>query len=179
MFLAALANVAPSARKRVILRELLIALAVLVVFLLGGQYLLEIFHVSEPSLSIAGGVILFLIALKMIFSGQENMSSGMLDEEPFIVPLAVPSLAGPSAMATVVLLVTREPNRWADWLLALGGAWLASAVILFFAGELSRLLGNRGLVAMQRLMGMLLTAVAVQMCLTGVAEFLNGSASPT
>jgi multiple antibiotic resistance protein len=172
MFMVALANVEPALRKRVVIRELLIALVVLVVFLLGGQYILQVFHISKPSLSIAGGIILFLIALKMIFRGQESMFGDAADAEPFIVPLAVPALAGPSAMATVILLVTREPTRLVDWLLAVGIAWSAAAAILLFAGELSRILGNRGLAAAQRLMGMLLTAVAVQMLLTGIREFL-------
>ena len=173
MFLIALANVEPARRRRVIIRELVIAFAVLFAFLLGGRHTLELFHISEPSLSIAGGVILFLIALKMIFRGQESTFAEAAEEEPFIVPLAVPYLAGPSAMATVILLVAREPSRWAEWVLALGAAWSVSAVILFFAGEFSRLLGKRGLIAIERLMGMLLTAVAVQMCLTGVREFLG------
>jgi multiple antibiotic resistance protein len=76
-------------------------------------------------------------------------------------------------MATVMLLVTREPARWADWLLALGGAWAASAAILVFASDLARWLGRRGLVACERLMGMLLTAVAVQITLNGVRDFLT------
>lgn len=173
MFLVALRDVDVSRRRYIVLRELLIALAILVLFLLTGRHVLQIFHISEPSLSIAGGIILFLIALRMIFRGEEGVFVEMPDREPFVVPLAVPYLAGPSSMATVMLLVTREPHRWLDWLVALGGAWLASALILYWSAELSRLLGRRGLTAVERLMGMLLTAVAVQMFLNGAGNFLT------
>jgi multiple antibiotic resistance protein len=172
MFLVALRDVDASRRRRVVLRELVIALAILALFLIAGQYVLDIFHISEPSLSIAGGIILFLIALRMIFHGEEGVFAETHEHEPFVVPLAVPYLAGPSAMATVMLLVTRDPERWLDWLVALGSAWLVSAFILFFGADLSRLLGRRGLTAIERLMGMLLTAVAVQMALNGLTAFL-------
>ncbi|GIW42029.1 MAG: UPF0056 inner membrane protein [Candidatus Binatia bacterium] len=172
MFLVALREVEPGRQRRVIVRELLVALAVLLLFLFAGPFVLEIFHISEPSLSIAGGVILFLIALRMIFRGEEGVFIEPPEKEPFIVPLAVPYLAGPSAVATVMLLVTREPERWPEWLLAVVAAWLVSAVILYTAADLSRVVGRRGLTALERLMGMILTAVAVQMALHGVAEFV-------
>lgn len=172
-FLVALRHVEADRQRVVIVRELLIALGVLVGFLFGGQYVLTVFHISEPSLSIAGGVILFLIALRMIFPGPDTHSGDGAEGDPFIVPLAIPYVAGPSTMATVMLLVTREPARWVEWLGALGIAWLATAVILYFAADLRRLLGRRGLTALERLMGMILTAVAVQMGLTGIGEFVR------
>jgi|SRR5262245_14975563 len=172
MFLVALREVEPARRQTVIVRELLIALAVLLLFLFAGPFLLWIFHISEPSLSIAGGVILFLIALRMIFPNRDGSFAELPDKEPFIVPLAVPYLAGPSAIATVMLMVAREPQRLPEWILAVGAAWLASAAILYSGARLSRVLGQRGLIALERLMGMLLTAVAVQMTLTGIRAFL-------
>ena len=172
MFLVALREVEPLRRQTVIVRELLIALAVLLLFLFAGPFLLWIFHISEPSLSIAGGVILFLIALRMIFPNRDGGFAELPDKEPFIVPLAVPYLAGPSAIATVMLMVAREPQRLPEWILAVGAAWLASAAILYSGARLSRVLGQRGLIALERLMGMLLTAVAVQMTLTGIRAFL-------
>jgi multiple antibiotic resistance protein len=171
LFLVALRDVEPARQKQVIVRELLIALVVLVFFLFGGEYLLQVLQVSGPSLSIAGGVILFLIALRMIFPSGNDVFADFPDKEPFIVPLAVPYLAGPSAVATVMLLVWREPQRRLEWLLAVAAAWLASAVILYWGAALSQVLGQRGLVAMERLMGLLLTAVAVQMALTGLQAF--------
>jgi multiple antibiotic resistance protein len=175
-FLIALQHVPPAQQKRVLIRELCIALFVLVFFLFAGRFVLAVFRISEPSLSIAGGIILFLIALRMIFGTHETVFGDVLDREPFIVPLAVPYLAGPSAIATVMLLATREPERWGHWLLAVGLAWACSAVILYFAGHLSRLLGERGLTAVERLMGLLLTAVAVEMSLSGIGEFVRRGA---
>jgi multiple antibiotic resistance protein len=172
-FLVVLQHVEPAQQKRVLVRELFIALFVLVFFLFAGQFVLAVFHISEPSLSIAGGIILFLIALRMIFGAHEAVFGDGMDKEPFIVPLAVPYLAGPSAIATVMLLATREPQRWGHWLLALGLAWACSAVILYFARHLRRLLGEHGLTAVERLMGLLLTAVAVEMSLAGISEFLR------
>ncbi len=171
MFLSTLRQVDPARRDRIIVRELLIALAVLLVFLFAGGFLLRLLHISQPSLSISGGVVLFLIALRMIFPTAEPRESGAA-VDPFIVPLAVPYLAGPSAIATVMLLSTREPHRWPEWLLAVCAAWFASAVILYHSAALSRVLGERGLIAVERLFGLLLTAVAVQMTLNGIRAFL-------
>lgn len=171
MFLSTLRQVDPARRERILVRELLIALVVLLVFLFAGGFLLRLLHISQPSLSISGGVVLFLIALRMIFpTAEPHEPRG--DADPFIVPLAVPYLAGPSAVATVILLSTREPHRWPEWLLAVCAAWLASAVILYNSAALSRVLGERGLIAVERLFGLLLTAVAVQMTLNGIREFL-------
>ncbi len=171
IFLSILGSYEPKRARRILLRELLIALVVLCVFLAGGRYLLEALHISEPALSIAGGIILFLIALKMIFADVQEIFRHSPDGEPFVVPLAVPLIAGPSAMATVLLLMAREPDRWPEWLAAVLAAWFVSGVILLSANFFSRLLGRRGLTALERLMGMLLTTVAVQMFLQGIQQF--------
>ena len=171
VFLSILGGYPPHRARQILLRELTIALGVLLIFLFGGRYLLAVLHISEPSLSIAGGVILFLIALKMIFADVQEIFHHTPDGEPFVVPLAVPLIAGPSAMATVLLLMAREPDRWPEWLAAVLAAWLASGVILLLASFFSRILGRRGLTALERLMGMLLTTVAVQMFLQGLQQF--------
>lgn len=164
LFLSALAPVPPERRMRVIVRELLIALGVLVVFLFVGPVVLSTLGISETSLSIAGGIILFLIALKMIFPQQHGtLAEEPVDAEPFVVPLAIPFVAGPSALATVMLVVNRDPLRWPEWLAALVVAWAATSAILMLAPRLSKALGRRGLVAIERLMGMVLTALAVEM----------------
>lgn len=173
LFLTALRRVAPERHRRVILRELAIALVVLVGFLFLGKGLLALLKVSAEALTAAGGVILLLIALRMIFPSSDHSLREDVHDEPFIVPLAVPYTAGPSALATVLLLTSREPARWPEWLLALVLAWLASSVVLYFAGGLSRLLGERGLVAMERLMGMLLVTVAMEMLLGGLRQYLG------
>ena len=121
VFLCVLRKVDPDRQRKVILRELFIALIVLTLFLFTGRYILTILGISEPSLSIAGGIILFLIAIRMIFSDSERAFGASLHEEPFIVPLAIPLIAGPSAMTTVLLLMAREPWRWMEWLAALIG----------------------------------------------------------
>lgn len=176
-FLTVLGRVEEGRRKQVVARELAIALLVLVGFLFLGPYLLRALEIDETSLTIAGGIILFIIALKMIFPGRRGGS--VFDEEveegePLIVPLAIPYVAGPSAMASVLLIMNRDPQRWLDWLAALLLAWAACGLILYFASGLARTLGKRGLTALERLMGMVLTTLAVQMFLNGVSRFAAG-----
>ena len=171
LFISALKPVEESRRTRVILRELLIALAVLVTFLFAGQHLLRALGISGPALTVAGGTVLFLIAVKMIFPPAKGGGSEHVSGEPFIVPLAVPYVAGPSAMASLLLIMNREPSRSMEWLLAVVAAWLVTGLILSLSGVFARLLGEKVLIAIERLMGMLLVAIAMQMVMTGVAEF--------
>lgn len=171
-FLSALAQVEEGRRRRVVARELLIALTVLVLFLFTGQWLLRVLGIAEPALTLAGGIILFIIALRMIFPGSRSHEEE-IGGEPFIVPLAVPYVAGPSALASVLFIMNRDPGRWPEWLAAVLLAWAATSAILLAASGLSRRLGKRGLVAMERLMGMVLTALAVQMFMSGVSRFLE------
>ena len=172
-FLSALKDVDPARQTRIVIRELLIALVIMIVFLFAGQVVLGLFHISESALTIAGGVILFLIALRMVFPSADR-SSEDIKGEPFIVPLAIPFVAGPSLLATELLLMSREPERWRDWLLALAGAWAATAIILMLASRLRAFLSQKGLVAMERLMGMVLVAIAVQMFLSGIERWQSG-----
>lgn len=167
-FMVVLQNVEERRRPWIIVRELCIALAVLLVFLFAGQRIMSLLQVSQSSLGIAGGLILFLIAIRMIFARSREILGPDPVGEPLVVPLAVPLIAGPSAMATVILLMAREPGRWLAWAGALVAAWFATGVILLLSGVLSRLLGKRGLLAVERLMGMLLTTVAVEMFVTGL-----------
>jgi multiple antibiotic resistance protein len=172
LFLTALKDVAPLRQRRVILRELLIALAILILFLFLGRYILGVLHVSRQALTIGGGIVLMLIALRMVFPTSETSLREQVNDEPFIVPLAIPYTAGPSAMATTLLFMSTEPQRWPVWLGAVCLAWLASALILYYAGGLRRILGERGLTAIERLMGMLLITVATEMLLRGISEYL-------
>ncbi len=176
VFLSILKPLTPARRRIVLLREMLIALAVLFAFLWGGIYVLELMHLRQESVSIAGGIVLFLIGLKMIFPSPEGMFGETPGGEPFIVPLAIPLVAGPSGMASVMLLGSQEPDRMADWSLALFLAWLATAVILFSATRLYKVLGQAFLVAVERLMGMLLVAISVQMLMDGIAASLRAQA---
>ena len=176
VFLSVLKPLTPARRRIVLLREMLIALGVLFAFLWGGSYVLELMHLRQESVSIAGGIVLFLIGLKMIFPSPEGMFGETPGGEPFIVPLAIPLVAGPSGMASVMLLGSQEPDRMADWSLALFLAWLATAVILFSATRLYKVLGQAFLVAVERLMGMLLVAISVQMLMDGIAISLRAQA---
>ena len=167
----------PAARQRkVLLRELLIALVVLMLFLWGGQYALELMHLRQESVSIAGGIVLFLIGLRMIFPPPDGVMGEMPGGEPFIVPVAIPMIAGPSGMAAVMLLGSQEPGRMSDWMLALTIAWGATAIILFSATWLKKWLGTRVLTAVERLMGMVIVAISVQMFLDGIKSYLGSAA---
>lgn len=172
LFLSVLKNVDDRKQRKIIVREMLIALLILVLFLFTGQYILVFLGISEPSLSIAGGIILFMIAVKMIFLGSEKLFGDTPEGEPLIVPLAIPFIAGPSAIATVLLLMAREPSRWLEWFTALVCAWLLSGIILLFSNHISKIVGNRVLTAIERLMGMLLTTVAVEMFIKGARQLL-------
>jgi MarC family membrane protein len=172
-FAAGLAHVPPARRVRVVVRELVIAYGVMVAFLFAGRPLLTMLNISEPALTIAGGIILFLIALRMVFPAAERPSQEEVVEEPLVVPLAIPYVAGPSLLAAELLLISREPDRWVDWLVALTVAWAATAGVVITGSRLAARLGRRGFVAMERLMGMVLVAIAVQMFLTGVERFVG------
>ncbi len=175
LFLSLLKHVPPKRRRRVMVRELLIALGVLLGFLFGGQFMLHLLQLKPDSISVAGGIVLFLIGIRMVFPPADG--SGIFgksgDGEPFIVPMAIPGVAGPSAMAALLLLTNTQPGRTADWVTALLLAWLATSVILLSATFLFRWMGESVLTALERVMGMLLIAMAVQMFMAGVASFLH------
>lgn len=172
LFLAALRTVNPERRRRVLLREIGFAYLVLLAFLAFGGLLLELLHLDRDTISIAGGIVLFLIALRMIFPGERWGASDELEGEPFLVPLAVPLIAGPSTLAVLLLLQRSAPGRNGALLLALTIAWALSAIILLSSTFLYRLLRERGLIAIERLMGMLLVMMSVQMFMNGIRTFL-------
>ena len=175
LFVSLLKKVPPQRRNRVIVRECAIAFTLLLFFVFFGRWILVLLGLSDTSLNIAGGVILFLIALRLIFKHPEGVfGADDITAEPFIVPLAIPSIAGPSAIATVILLVSRAPDRIIDWILALLIASVVTLMLLLASGRIARLLGTRGLAAMDRLMGLLLTAIAVEMLLKGIESFVRG-----
>lgn len=174
LFVSLLRQVKPARRTRVILRECAIAFGVLLVFVFFGAAILGVLGLSDPSLTIAGGVILFLIALRMIFRRPEGVFGDTVSGEPFIVPLAIPSIAGPAAIATVMLLVSRAPQRLLEWCVAVSVAMLVTVGLLVSADRLAKLAGDQGLLALERLMGLILTAIAVEMLLRGIETFVRG-----
>ncbi len=171
IFANALRHVAPERRSWVILREVMIAFTLLLIFMFIGDAFLRVMNLSGLSLQIAGGVILFLIALRMVFPNPQEPESAIAGE-PLIVPLAVPALAGPSALATVMLLVSEAPERRLEWIAALSVTMLVCAIVLVLAERIQKVLGERFVIAVERLMGLILVAVAVEMLLRGIRQFI-------
>ncbi|MEY2736001.1 MAG: hypothetical protein RLZ58_1410 [Pseudomonadota bacterium] len=171
IFASALRHVAPERRTRVIVREVLIAFAVLLLFMFFGDRFLRLMNLSDTSLQIAGGVVLFLIALRMIFPPPPS-TQALPEGEPLIVPLAIPAIAGPSAMATVMLLVSQAPQRRLEWVGALSVTMLVGAVVLVLAERIQRVIGERVVLAFERLMGLILVAVATEMLIRGLKALL-------
>jgi MarC family membrane protein len=174
IFVSALQDVPRERRRSIILRECLIAFAVLVVFVFIGDPFLRLLGLSELSLQIGGGVVLMLLALRMVFPTPQGVFGQTPGGEPFIVPLAVPALAGPSALATVLLLVSREPARLWQWVAAIAVVMAASAVVLALSERIMRFLGERVTLAFERLLGLVLAAVAVELILRGIKTFVAG-----
>jgi len=173
VFNSVLSRFEPRRRAQITARELVIALVIMLVLLFAGTAILDFLGLSQPSLNIAGGVLLFLIALRMIFPGRSADRAAQPEDEPFIVPLAMPMVAGPSTIAVLLLLSSTEPERIWEWCTALVIAWTAATLLLTASPFMMRVLGDRGLRAMERLMGMLLVLLATQMLLNGVREFVQ------
>lgn len=172
VFLSVLNRIPAEKRKKVILRESLIAYSVLLFFFVCGAQVMGLLGLDQPALGIAGGVILFLIAIRMVFP---NSQSPYVEEgkEPFIVPLAVPLIAGPSAIATVMLFMSNEKANSLEILLSITCAWAASTIILLTSSLFNKVLGERGLSAVERLMGLILATVSIQMLMNGISSFLH------
>jgi multiple antibiotic resistance protein len=172
VFNTVLSRFEPRRRAQITARELVIALVIMLVLLFAGTPILNFLGLTQPSLNIAGGVLLFIIALRMIFP-QRGAERATPTDEPFIVPLAMPMVAGPSTIAMLLLLSSTEPARIWEWCMALVIAWAIATVLLTASPFLMRALGDRGLRALERLMGMLLVLLATQMLLNGVREFVR------
>jgi MarC family membrane protein len=172
---AMLADVPVPRRRRVVLRECGVAFAILAAFMAFGPEILAVMRLSETSLSIAGGVILFMIAIRMVFGHPEG-AFGIQERgaEPLVVPLAIPLIAGPSALATVMLLASHEPRQLGLLAGSLVVAMALTTVILLAGERLQRWLGDRAMQAIARLMGLILTAIAVEMLLGGIRAFVEG-----
>ena len=171
IFIPVMSTVPPERRRWVVLREVVIAFGVLFLFMFFGEGFLHVMRLSERSLEVAGGVILLIISIRMIF-GHGGAAYGISEgREPLIFPLAVPLLAGPSAMATVLLLASRQPDRLVDWVAALACAMVVSGVVLLASDRIRRWLGDPVVSAIEKLMGLVLTAIAVEMILAGLKRY--------
>ncbi|MDH4050511.1 MAG: MarC family protein [Rubrivivax sp.] len=172
IYISVLRGVRPERRTLVVLRETGIAFGALALFMVGGQGFLSLMRLSERSLEVAGGVILLIIAVRMVFaSGAEVYATGQAGREPFVFPLAVPLLAGPSAMATVLLLASRQPESLWTWMGALTVAMAVSGAVLLAADRIRKVLGESVVAATEKLMGLVLTAIAVEMILAGLKRY--------
>ena len=173
IFNAVLARFDARKRSRIVARELTIALVILLIFLFAGNPIMAFLGLTQPTLSLSGGILLFIIALRMIFP---KPASGDDEEvvDPFIVPLAMPLVAGPSTIAILLLMSSSQPARIWEWCVALLLAWVAATAILACSPWIMKALGGRGVRALERLMGMLLVLLAVQMFLNGVTQFVSG-----
>ncbi|MDO5765430.1 MAG: MarC family protein [Elusimicrobiales bacterium] len=172
LFIAALKKVAPERRKAVLVRELGIALLIMVAFLFLGKWFLKAFGIQEYSLSIAGGIILFIISVKLVFGGEEETKSDPKEDEPFVVPLAIPLVAGPAALSMVMITAAQQSNKF----ITLGAVIVASLInsaILMASFPISNLLGKRGLTAIERLTGMILILMSVDMVMGGISKFMS------
>jgi len=157
-------------RAPVLVRELVIALFALVLFLFAGRYVLAALRISEPALLIAGALILFLIALPMIFPAVKLRLDSESQSEPLIVPLATPLFAGPSAL-TLVMLIGSGGGDWPTRLATVFLAWAAASLVLALGSWIAAWIGARGLIAVERLMGMFLVAMSVEMMLSGISRY--------
>jgi multiple antibiotic resistance protein len=174
VILSVLKGIKPKRQRYIIFRELLIALFILLIFLFSGEALLDFLHLEQESVTIAGGIILLIIGLRMIFPRPGGIMGNTDDEEPFIVPIAIPMIAGPSVLAMLILMTKNAPGDTMNWLFALLIAWAISSIILLASPFLYKILKDRGLKAIERLMGMILVMMAVQMLINGLKFLFLG-----
>lgn len=174
LFISCLRGVAPNRRAIVILREVAIAFAILLIFMVVGDRFLRMMSLTDQSLRIGGGIVLFLIAIRMVFPHPDGPFGGdTRGGEPLIVPLAIPALAGPSALATVMLLTSQAPGKMFEWIGALTVTMIVCAIALVLAERIQKWLGERTMMAFERLMGLVLVAISVEMVLGGIRTFVH------
>ena len=171
VFIPIMRGVEPERRRWVALREVGIAFGVLLSFIFFGEAFLRVMRLSERSLEVAGGVILLMVAIRMIFSHADGVYGTPEGKEPLIFPLAIPLLAGPSAMATVLLLASRQPGLVLEWIAALSCAMVVSGLVLLLCDRIRRFVGDSVVSATEKLMGLVLTAIAVEMILAGLKRY--------
>lgn len=170
IFVSLLKHFDPAKQRKIIIRELLIALGVMIIFLFFGQGFLNLLHITQPSLQVSGGIILFMLAIKMIFSippRDEKIIEKKLPKDPLIVPLAIPAIAGPGILAMITLYAGGLQNT-ATVLVALIIAWFFSLLVLLAAPLLKKYLGDNGVVAVERLFGYILVLISTQMTVSGI-----------
>lgn len=178
LYISFLKGLDPQRQRYVIFREMVIALVIIILFNFVGDAMMRFLNITHETIQIAGGIILFILALKMIFPPMHQPTENLPhDAEPFIVPLAVPLIAGPSILAAVMIYAKQEESN-AVMLGAIFIAWTASLIVLLGASLLKKVLGWKGILALERLMGLILTLIAIQMFLSGLSSFLHLQNAP-
>ncbi|QCI17256.1 YhgN family NAAT transporter [Buchnera aphidicola (Aphis helianthi)] len=172
IFMTILKNLDAKRRRIVVIREMIIALIVMLLFLFIGENILSVLNLKTETVSISGGIILFLIAIKMIFPSEDNNGVSS-NEEPFLVPLAIPLVAGPSLLATLMLLSHKYSNHMSYLVGSLLIAWCFTIIILLLSGCFLKLFGSKGVNALERLMGLILIMLATQMFLDGIRTWFQ------
>jgi len=173
IFMTVLKHLEAKRQRIIIIREMVIALIVMLLFLFVGEKILIILNLKTETVSISGGIILFLIAIKMIFPSEENNNGVSSDEEPFLVPLAIPLVAGPSLLATLMLLSHQYLHDMSYLVLSLLIAWCFTMIILLLSGLFLKLFGAKGVNALERLMGLVLIMLSTQMFLDGIRAWFK------
>ncbi|PPI87844.1 antibiotic transporter [Candidatus Pantoea edessiphila] len=174
IFMSILKYIEPKRRQIILIREMIISLIIILLFLFSGETILNFLNLRTESVSISGGVILFLIAIKMIFPSPEDNNTGLpAGEEPFLVPLAIPLVAGPSLLATLMMLAHQYFNQMHIIIISILIAWLITLIILLLSELFLRILGEKGVNALERLMGLVLVMLATQMFLDGIRVYLK------
>jgi len=174
LFISVLKNVDENKKTKIITRELFIALALMIFFLFFGKWIVKLLSLNIVSLSVAGGIVLFLIALSMIFPSSNNSFLDTPKGEPFIVPLAMPLVAGPSVLTTILIFNMKDPGNIFTWFIIILISWLINVAILLFSSKIAKFLGEKGLEATEKLMGMILITISIQMILEGIKKFIAG-----
>ena len=173
LLLTILKDVDKKRKKFIIIRESIFGLIILLTFFFFGEAFLSIFHLETASVTIAGGVIFFVIALKMIFPGEKGNVTLFGSQDPFIVPIAIPLIAGPSALATIMIMTKSYSDHFWALFASVMLAWTASTFILYMSPLLYKILREKGLSALEKLMGMLLLMLAVQMFVDGIRALIG------
>lgn len=169
IFNGLLRAIAPKRRRLIVIREGLIAVFLLIIFVFVGEWVLAALRISTIALEITGGLMLFLIALQMVFPKESNGAIHQLEHEPLIVPMAIPLIAGPASLATVLLASQQSSQRLTMvWAILIAGG--INILALLLGDWLAKIFGKTGMAAMERLMGLALTTMAVQMILTGIKK---------
>ncbi|MBT3392562.1 MAG: MarC family protein [Elusimicrobiaceae bacterium] len=178
VFITVLKKVSDERKRAVLIRELFFALVIMVIFLFLGQHILNLFEIKQSSLAIAGGIVLFIISLGLIFGkGIDAVSpaSANSNKEPLLVPLAVPLIAGPASLSVILLLAGKSPDKMGSWLIALLIAFAVNSIVLLLSFPISKFLGKSGMQAMERLMGLILALMAVNMVMNGIEQFIRST----